>query len=381
MESDSEDDLLQGVETPLRYPLIFDYKHYVPRLLWKQGEYQALLYLHSQTKYDVTPLIDIPEVGFDFEAGEDAKTIDQHLEKFATRLAAKWGQRWAFVDLALLDANERMADGRHPVKFIFDDVRRKRALAIPVTGLIRDTAYQAAVFETISEDKSGVCIRLLVEDVVGADFGARLNALLDQFKISPNGCHLIVDLQAPSFEPLDGFTRMVLSVLRKIPYLRDWSTFTVCSTSFPQSMGQIKTGVQIVKRFEWLFYKRLLTLLGKDERKPAFGDYAIAHPDHARKDPRLLKPAASLRYTIEDGWYIVKGSNVRDNGYAQYIKFCADLLGSGLFLQSGFSDAGDYIRSCALRKVRPGNLTKWRRVGTNHHIEKVVADLASLSAL
>lgn len=380
METDSKDELFGAAEAPLRYPLIFDHKHYVPRLLWKQGEYQALFYLHSQTKFDVTPLIDIPEVGFDFETGEVAKTIDEHLEKFARRLAAKWSQMWAFVDLSLIDTNERMADGRHPVKFVFDDVRQRNALAIPVTGLRRDDAYQTAVLETITRDKSGVCIRLLVEEIVESDFETRLTTLLNRLKISASDCHLIIDLQAPSFEPLNGFTQIVLSVLRKIPYSKDWNTFTVCSTSFPQSMGQIKTGVQIVKRFDWLFYKHLLTLLGKDERKPAFGDYAISHPEHARKDPRLLKPAASLRYTIDDGWYIVKGSNVRDNGYAQYRKFCADLVGSGMFLANGFSDAGDYIRNCALGKVQPGNLTKWRRVGTNHHAEKVVFDLANLTA-
>jgi hypothetical protein len=117
---DNKDD-----EIVLRYPLIFDHRHYVPRLLWRVGEYQALLYLHDHTKIDVTPLIDIPEVGFDFDTGEDAKTIDQHLAKFAKRLAAKWDKRWAFVDLKLIDPAERMSDARHPLKFVFDNIRRR----------------------------------------------------------------------------------------------------------------------------------------------------------------------------------------------------------------------------------------------------------------
>lgn len=371
---DNKDD-----EIVLRYPLIFDHRHYVPRLLWRVGEYQALLYLRDHTKIDVTPLIDIPEVSFDFETGEDAKTIDQHLAKFAKRFAAKWDNRWAFVDLRLIDPAERMSDGRHPLKFIFDNIRSEQALAIPVTGLGRDASYQTAVSETAALDKSGACIRLRIEDVADAGFEVRLNSLLSQLKLTANDRHLIVDLQAPNFEPLNGFTKMVFGLIHKLPQLNEWNTFSICGTSFPQTMGQLKIGVQIWKRYEWLFYKQLLSLLGPNDRKPAFGDYAIAHPHHAQKDPRLVKPAASIRYAIDDAWYIVKGTNVRDNGTSHYIKHCAELIKSGSFLGSEFSDAGDYIRKCAQRRIKPGNLPRWRRVGTNHHIEKVVFDLASLN--
>src|SRR5439155_18185213 len=153
-------------DSVVRYPLMFDHRHYVPRVLWKQGEYQALLYLRAHTKTDVTPLIDIPEIGFDFEKGEEAKTIDQHLDKFGKRLVDKWGKTWAFVDVGLIDKNERMQDGRHPLKFVFDDIRLKNGLAIPVIRLERDSAYQAAVLETIQTDRSGVCIRLTIDDFV-----------------------------------------------------------------------------------------------------------------------------------------------------------------------------------------------------------------------
>lgn len=372
----------ERVAYPVKYPLIFDHKHYVPRLLWRMGEYQALLNLHSYSKIDVTPLIDIPEVGYDFEKEEPANTIDEHLGLFANRLASKWENKWAFIDLELIAPNERMIDGRHPMKFIFDEVRNRNALAIPVTGLTRDNAYQRAVFDVLSADKSGVCIRLRFEDIQPPGFEDRLKSLLNRFNLTPDICHLIVDLQAPkNYEPLDGFTKMACLLIGRLPYLNEWRTFTVCGTSFPQTMGQLKPGVHIIKRYEWLFYKRLLgQLKARQFRIPTFGDYAIAHPEHVRKDPRLLKPAASIRYAINDAWYVVKGSNVRDNGTTQYVNFCRALVRSGLFLGSGFSDAGDYISKCARGRTRPGNLPTWRRVGTNHHIEKVVFDLASLTA-
>ena len=73
MDNNRRDTFKEDVVQPLvRFPLVFDHKHYVPRLLWKQGEYTALANLHSLSKYDVTPLIDIPEISFDFETREDA---------------------------------------------------------------------------------------------------------------------------------------------------------------------------------------------------------------------------------------------------------------------------------------------------------------------
>jgi Beta protein len=367
------------VEEPFRYPLIFDHHYYVPCLTWKQGEYQALLRLLPQARTSITPLINIPEIGWDFETETEAKTIDEHLAKFATRLSQKWGDRWAFVDLRLIAPTERMRDGQHPLEFVFNSLRRENTLTIPVTGLHRDRAYQTAVAKTISRDKSGLCVRLSIEDATSDQLLANLAALLAKLSIEAEDVHLVLDLESPNFEPLEAFTQMVRSVIARLPELNRWRTYTICATSFPRNMGQLKVGAQIIRRFEWLFYKKLLKTLGS-LRKPTFGDYAIAHPDPVRIDMRLIKPAASIRYTIKDGWYVVKGTNVRDNGTAQYTQHCALLLASGLFSGATFSTADAYIRKCALRRVKPGGLTTWRWVGTNHHIEKTVADLAKLSA-
>jgi hypothetical protein len=371
---DNKDD-----EIFLRYPLIFDHRHYVPCIRWKLGEYQALLRLKLDVKDSVTPLIEIPEIGWDFETEEDAKTIDEHLKKFATRFTDKWSHRWAFVDLKLIDPNERMVDGRHPLKFVFDDLRNKEGFAIPVTGLHRDNAYQDAVADAISRDRSGVCMRISIGDIASPDFQLRLDGLLEKLAVEPEKVHFVIDLEAPKFEPLEGFTKMVLAMLKKVPHLEGWATYSVCGTSFPETMGQLSLGVHIVKRYEWLFYKRLLKNLPVDERKPAFGDYAISHPNTKAIDMRFVKPAASIRYTIDDAWYIVKGPNVRDHGTAQYVKYCAALLKSGSFSGSSFSAADEYLRKCALRQATPGRHPTWRWVGTNHHVEKAVSDIANLN--
>ena len=145
-------------------------------------------------------------------------------------------------------------------------------------------------------------------------------------------------------------------------------------------MGGLHLGGQRVTRYEWLFYKRLMRLLGKGERKPTFGDYAISHPNILTMDMRVVKPAGTLRYTVDDAWYVIKGPNVRENGTEQYHEHCATLTKSNLFLGRNFSEGDAYVERCGKRLEGPGNLTTWRWIGTNHHIEKVVSDISNFFA-
>ncbi len=358
----------------------FDHRHYVPCLRWKQGEYQALFRLADNTKRRITPLIEVAEIGWDFERGELAKTIDEHLVEFAERVRKKWGGPLAFVDLKQIAQDDRMRNGAHPLKYVFDDLRVNGAPAIPVTGLKRDKPYQQAVADTISLDGMGACVRLTLLDVSSSQFPKSLSSLLDSIELQPENIDLILDLEAPTFEPLDGFTKMVTGIIRRLPALDKWRTYTICGTSFPESMGNatIEMGAQRLKRYEWLFYKLLRKQLGDKDRKPTFGDYGIAHPKVFRVDMRKVKPYATIRYTADDAWYIVKGPNVRDNGNEQYRKHCKTLISSGYFTGGRYSAGDKHIVDCAQGVVSPGGLTTWRWVGTNHHLEKVATDIANL---
>jgi hypothetical protein len=143
-------------------------------------------------------------------------------------------------------------------------------------------------------------------------------------------------------------------------------------------MAEITENIQKIPRYEWLLYESLVAwLLDNHFRLPAFGDYAIVHPDTLRVDPRITKPSASIRYTIEKKWCIVKGRNVRDYGLQQYQDLCRSLIRLSCFLGGNFSAGDKYIEDCANGIAGTGNLTTWRLVGTNHHVEKVVYDLSS----
>ena len=356
----------------------FDHLHYVPCLRWKQGEYEAIFRLPNQTKSSFTPLIEVPEIGYDFETRKAAKRIDDHLKDFGKRVQTKWGNRICFVDLALVGPSERMATGVHPVSYVFNDLRNWRCSAVPVTGLGRDDAYQQAITDVVSEDDAGACFRITLREASQGDLKANLDDLSTKLRVRHDNCDLILDLDAPNFEPLQAFERVVRGIVLKLPYLDEWRTLTVIGTSFPRTMADLRTGSQVVPRYEWQLYRMLINGLRPTKRRlPTFGDYGISHPEVLKVDMRLVKTKASIRYTIDDEWYIIKGTSVRDDGFGQYRRHCQTLTSSRHYEGPEFSWGDGYISGCAQGTKKTGNLTTWRRVGTNHHIERVTRDIAS----
>lgn len=354
---------------------------YVPCLRWKQGEYQAVCSLSRSAQESTIPLIEVPEIGWDFETGEEAKTIDDHLAKFARQVRTKWGTRRCFVDLNLIDPSARMADDAHPLDFIFAGLRSYTCVAVPVTGLDRDSAYQRTASLAASRDGYGICFRLGIEQAAKGDVKTLVNALLASLKAKIGTTDLVLDLGAPNFNPLDGFAKVVLGVIARLPRLDGWRSFSMIGTSFPSTMGAIKGSMEFVPRYEWTLYRKVIAgLREKNVRLPDFGDYAISHPAVLQMDMRFVKPSASIRYTVDDGWCIIKKPNVRATGYAQFRDHCRTLIGSQYYLGAAFSAGDRYIESCARGVASHGNLTTWRRVGTNHHIEKAVRDIASFYA-
>lgn len=357
----------------------FDHCHYVPCLRWNQGEYQAILNLKPETKQFITPLIEVSEIKWDFEEKKFNKTIDQHLDKFAKRIKEKWGKKKCFVDLNLINPPTRMADGRHPVNFVFSDLRMKDVHGIPVVGIGRDQPYRRSTKEVLAQDVFGLCFRIGIEQTAKSDFEGQIDSLLTFYSLRAKDVDFILDLKAPNFVPVEGFSKVIQNIFNKIPHIRSWRSFTIIGTSFPQSMSEVTKGIEYIPRYEWLLYKALIaSLLETGGRLPTFGDYTITHPNLLEMDLRKIKPSANIRYTIDEEWCIVKGASVRvPGGYDQFHSLCNTLIKLPCFVGKDFSDGDKSIVDCAQRKVGHGNLPKWKRVCTNHHIEKVVYDISN----
>jgi hypothetical protein len=108
-----------------------------------------------------------------------------------------------------------------------------------------------------------------------------------------------------------------------------------------------------------------------------FGDYAISHPVQKELDPRTMRMSASIRYTTQENWLVVKGRNVRQYGFDQYFELCKTLVKRPEFSGKDYSWGDNYIADCAAGRTGPGNATTWRKVGTNHHLTVVEQEIAS----
>lgn len=361
--------------------MIFDHTQYIPCLRWKTGEYQAVLRLPEEIKKKFTPLIEVPEFGFDFDKKKEPRTIDDHVGDFPKRVHDKWGKASCFIDMKNVSCSKNMANGKNPIVFILDKLLEMGCSFIPVAGLNRDKLCQDEIKKILHKDKSlNLCLRIRIDELASNDFRKKINLLLSELDIEPGKTHLIIDLGAPNFTPLEGFVKAIQKAIVSNFVLNKWLTFSIIGTSFPKIIGK---GVSILPRYEWQLYKKLIEVFIKENlRLPAFGDYAIAYPELTPDiDWRIIKPAANIRYTIDDSWYIDKGKSLRDGPITQCHEMSLKLVKSSYFLSKNFSFGDLFIYNCATDKtVKTRSLTLWRQVGTNHHLMKVASDIANFYA-
>jgi Beta protein len=359
---------------------MFNDRHYVPILKGREGEYSAMQALDGKLRGWITPLFEVPPVPWDFVNETPAKTLDKHLATTPEKLFGAWGRtKPLFVDFLWVPPGERMQSGHHPVTHLLAGTRKLGLQVIPVTGPERDADYQKAVRDAIAADHLGACIRV-DNDYLGdlSGLATELAELQKTLGVGAKDLDLLIDLKevTPRNEAL--IVTGMNAVLSSLPQLSEWRTLTLAAAAFPENLSDIPAGsVAKIPRADWSLWLTLRN--SKPARIPTFGDYAIAHPEPTEIDPRLMRMSANLRYTRPDLWLVFKGRNVRDFGYEQFQDLCADLVArKGDYDGSGHCWADEFIEHCSQRKAGPGNATTWRKVGTNHHLARVVGDLQAL---
>jgi hypothetical protein len=351
---------------------------YVPCLRWRLAERQALAALTDKAKDSIVPLITIPDLEFDFEDGTPKKTVGAHVGTFPKRYKEKWKTRKAWLDADSKIQIETMPDGRPVLTYIFDEIRKFNADAMPVASLDCTPRVVVQIAAIVATDKKGVGIRARIEHVMKANFGASLDALLKSLKVTPEETDLIVDLGTPNYEPYVAFATALAAALGRIPNLGGYRNFILVGCAFPDTLKVVSSPVGYIERHDWKFYVQFLAKLPKGTRLPMFGDYATVNPSFtAKMDMRKVNPAGKIVYATTDKWFVRKGGAFRGNE-KQMHKLSDEVVKSGLFRGPTFSAGDDYIDKCAKKTVGPSNQTRWKSVGINHHIMQVLGEVASL---
>jgi hypothetical protein len=342
------------------------YKHYVAVLKGKRAEFPALGALKD--KANITPLIEaIPSA------------TDKDIPR---RMSAVWSPDWEYyIDFGFLDDPDDTTDPApesHPLRKCFAEVGKKNQMAIPVTSLARSRGYQSAVKKVAAEHKNGIAIRLTYDDFEDDDeLDGLLAAATDYFKLDASQIDLFLDLGSIANSSAGAIAQMHRANIDLIPDLNKWRTLTVLASAFPLSLAPlVRNKWNPAGRHDWRGWKTLVTGSRPPRRLPAYGDYAIAHPDLPPEGRATI--LAQLRYATVDNWLIWKGENVFKHGFDQFLNICKDLIKLPEYCGPSFSQGDAEIQSKATTDGSPGNAETWRRIGTNHHLEMVLDQIANL---
>jgi Beta protein len=351
--------------------MTFDANHYVPVLKVKRGEKKALTLLSRTVRTRITPFLEIVERSSD-------KPLEQHLQtSFKDFFEAVSGFHRCFID-----TREIAPDGPDGAKAVFQWAADAGISFTPVTGISRSVDLEAA----LAFRDNGLALRIERGELEAGGLAGSINAFLSQHSVVPEDIDLFVDLGAVDTMVLTGVRKFARAFLEEVPYHERWRTFTLSACAFPQSMGVIKShSDDTIDRVDWMAWRDgLHAHQTRIARLPTYSDCGIQHPKGVEGfDPRKMQVSASIRYAIKDCWLIIKGESTRITPPSQQFPSLARALVNervGAYYYGADHCSGcSAMMACANGGSGYGSAEAWRRLGTVHHITKVVEDLDALS--
>jgi hypothetical protein len=350
--------------------MTFGAHHYMPILKVKRGEKTALQKVSPQYWEKITPLLEIVERKPD-------KALATHLNTSFKELA----ESVRSYRRCFLDAREIAADGPDAAVEVFRRASIAGIAFTPVTGITRTADVGAA----LSHRAHGLALRLTRLEFENGNLATNVEAFLRLHGLAPDEVDLIIDLGAVEDLIVDGIATLTDAFMAEVPYHKRWRTFTLSACAFPVSMGGVERhSHDMVERADWIAWRdRLHAQRGHMTRLPTFSDCAIQHPLGVEGfDPRIMQVSASIRYTLEEAWLLIKGESTRFTvPSAQFPELATRLVYGHLrphFAGSTHCAGCMSIKAAADGASGYGSAEAWRRLGTIHHISTVMKGLALL---
>ena len=342
---------------------MFDHRHYVAILKGKRAEFPAMAKLKSRDH--ITPLL---------EAVPSAKIpIPNRMNDF-------WNlDRPYFIDFRFADTEEFDSAEEHPIRVCFNRVEELAHKAIPVTSTGQTEAYRSAVASIVDDQGQGFAIRLGLDDFEDEEQPEQsIDLLLGPIGAPKNKVDLIVDLGSVCGQPEAQLLQIVRASLASIPSIDQWRSLTLAAGAFPKGVSEMVRDIwNMTPRKDWRCWRSLVTGKNRPSRLPTYSDYGIRHPDPPYEG--FAPPLAQLRYCCAEEFITWKGWKADDYGYEQFIEICKNLVGRPEYRGQQFSAGDDEIYRKAIGSdSKTGNPEAWTRIGTNHHLETVMDQIASL---
>lgn len=350
----------------------FPAKHYVPALKLKVGEKDALSTLRASIKKELTPLLQVVE-------NPAGKLMQQHIETAFKRIEpAVSGLGRFFVDPV-----EVAAAGKPAADLTFAKASGLGVPFTPVTGPSRDAGLTLAALQ--AKGRTGLAVRVTRHEFESGWLAANFTQFLASHKLSPASIDLIVDLGPVDDMISFGITALAEAFLATIPSIKQWASLTVLASAFPKSMRDVgRASHDFVDRSEWLSWRDGLRLASPtNPRPPTYGDWGIQHPAGVEGfDPLTMQASASIRYATGAQWLLIKGVGTRRVKPSLQMPGLAGQLAAGplkkQFTGTAHCAGCEMIGAAAQGAPKLGSPTKWRQIGTVHHLTTVVEALQKL---
>lgn len=352
---------------------------YVPVLRWKRGEVRALENLKPATQRKIIPLIDLMPHEYDpAEEGGSDPALEQRLLSDARNLKRARDSEITWADLS--DQNpDALANGVHLVDFFFDAANAEGCEAVPVVRLGADDDYVNAVRTVANRDGRGAVIRIIVPEFEDGEYSNALSEITSEVELSPADVDLVVDMRA-GVVPTPAQSRIARAILDDIPNIGAWRSVVLASGAFPRDLSAMSIGHNLVPRNDFHLWRHVCN--HNPAREPIFADNTTRYPELADDfDPALVNASASVRYTIEDDWLVLRGRGVRTpgaGGFQQYRGHSQHLIGMPEYSGANFSWGDQRIQEIANGTTNSGNSETWVSISVNHHIEFAVEQISNL---
>jgi hypothetical protein len=289
-------------------------------------------------------------------------------------MAQFWGwNNLFFVDFHLLGETR----ATHCLPIFFNHADGYNLQAGIMTGLDRSASFQSAVKSALVKNGRELCLRINAYELRHAGFQNVLKKLLGFFGKKPGEAHLAVDFQNIG-KPLPD----IAAFINTIPDLNDWRSLTVIAGAFPKDLSKLeKNGQYELPRNDWLIWKNHASTA--KSRFPSFGDYTIQHGIFEEHEGKHFNFSASLRYTADEYWVVMRGEGVLNENGAGFDQFPAQaqlLLERSEFRGPQFSHGDMYIHTMGQQFSKSGHAKDWLVATFNHHISFAVWQLNNFFA-
>lgn len=345
---------------------------YYPILRWKRAEQKALQELHTRDSKEIIPVVEF--VPNRIGRGKISTSLDL-IQRGLEEARKCWGKRQFILDLGLLTVQQLSEIGNAPFVSI---AAQSESLEInPVFTIPSDQIE--SILHQLDRTKFGrnvsICLRLNCASHSTTYISQQLRDLINSQADIERIHHIILDFKdtTASVEQC----RPILEILNDF----DTEAIIVASGCFPPDLTGFRLGQHRLERSDWTIWDSIEPQIRTDRLQIHYSDYTTQCANY-RPPPEFANFSASIRYTSNQHWVIMRGEGVFNEGGPGYSQWPANarlLIDRAEFCGQDFCYGDNYIWEMATNPKSTGNPETWLRAGINHHLTYVVRQIANRS--